>query len=100
MNQEVISLEDLMAIDVSNIAKTQFEEYKKFILHRLDEVRLAIKNDNFEWVKSVMGGDVYDHRFIDFKYSTKQEAEQVDLAMALDILYNLKANQEEFDNED
>lgn len=84
-----MDLNDLLNIDIKNLADKKYEVLKEHAINKLKEIIIFLENDELQYVANLLsfspaGDDMgCDNYFIDFSYNT---TEMMDLA---DILYKL-----------
>jgi hypothetical protein len=83
-------IEDIMTINVDNLAKRQFEAYKTHVIEVLDDIKLIIKLDKYDELDrrifySRGGGHGESNYCINFGWTGKNIA----ISEAGEILYSL-----------
>lgn len=93
-----MTLQELMNIDVNNLAKAQHDALKKHVLKTLEDACGMIRNEQYELFYDLLcfspSGDVYgkDNYYINFDYENdKVDSEGLDIADMLDHLIKLKS---------
>ena len=85
-----MELKDLMNLNVSNLAKAQHEELKKHVIHVLEKVLDAVKDEKYDDIKDMTfespSGDGWgmDNDCINFSYSNGDKMD------VMEVVYELK----------